>query len=112
MKKGEQVVGGVEELSAEALRALEAIVVATAEAEQHARRIAATAGTQDEALARLTGRVREESEVAVSNRASAARLRGRTDDQARALAELERAAQELTAVSVRLGEVARRFASA
>ncbi|MFI5279818.1 MAG: methyl-accepting chemotaxis protein [Gemmatimonadales bacterium] len=112
MKKGEQVVGGVEELSAEALRALEAIVVATAEAEQHARRIAATAGAQDEALARLAGRVREESEVAVSNRASAARLRGRTDDQARALAELERAALELTAVSVRLGEVARRFASA
>ncbi|MFI5206848.1 MAG: methyl-accepting chemotaxis protein [Gemmatimonadales bacterium] len=112
MTKGEQVVGGVEELSAEALRALEAIVVSTAEAEQHARRIAATAGTQDEALARLAGRVREESEIAVNNRASAARLRGRTDDQARALAELERAAQELTAVSVRLGEVARRFASA
>jgi methyl-accepting chemotaxis protein len=112
MRKGEQVVRGVEELSAEALRALEAIVVSTAEAELHARRIAATAGTQDEALARLTGRVREESEIAVSNRASAARLKGRTDDQARALAELERAAQELTAVSVRLGEVARRFASA
>ena len=112
MRRGEQVVGGVEELSAEALRALDAIVVATAEAERHARQIAATAGLQDAALARLAGRVREESEIAVSNRASATRLKGRADEQASALGELERAAQELTEVSVRLGEVARRFASA
>jgi methyl-accepting chemotaxis protein len=112
MKRGEQVVGGVEELSAEALKALEAIVRSTAAAEQYARRIAATAAAQDEALARLAVRVREESEIAAKNRASASQLAAHADDQARSLAELERAAQELTAVSVQLGEVARRFASA
>jgi methyl-accepting chemotaxis protein len=112
MLRGEQAVGGVEELSAEALRALDAIVRATAEAEEHALRIAATAASQDEALARLAGRVRSATEISARNRASAAQLADRAGDQATALAQLERAAQELSAVSVQLGEVARRFVSA
>ena len=112
MLKGEQAVGGVEELSAEALRALDAIVRSTADAEEHARRIASTAATQDEALARLANRVRNATEISARNRASAAELAGRAEDQAKALAALERAAQELSAVSIQLGEVARRFVSA
>ncbi|HEY2807124.1 MAG TPA: methyl-accepting chemotaxis protein [Gemmatimonadales bacterium] len=112
MLRGEQVVGGVEELSAEALRALDAIVVATADAEDHARRIASTAATQDDALARLASRVRDATAITVRNRASATQLADRAGEQATALAQLERAAQELAAVSVQLGEVARRFVSA
>ncbi len=112
MLKGEQAVGGVEELSAEALRALDAIVNATADAEEHARRIANTAASQDDALARLAQRVRAATEITVRNRASATQLADRAGEQATALANLERAAQELSAVAIQLGEVARRFASA
>ncbi len=112
MLKGEQAVGGVEELSAEALRALDAIVNATADAEDHARRIANTAASQDDALARLAERVRAATEITVRNRASATQLADRAGEQATALANLERAAQELSAVAIQLGEVARRFASA
>ena len=112
MLRGEQAVNGVEELSAEALRALDAIVNATADAEDHARRIAATAATQDEALAQLSARVRAATEISSRNRASAAQLATRAEDQATSLATLERSAQELAAVAVQLGEVARRFANA
>jgi len=112
MLKGEQAVNGVEELSAEALRALDAIVHATAEAEDHARRIATTAATQDEALARLATRVRAATEISTRNLASAGLLADRAEDQASSLGELEHAAQELAAVALQLGEVARRFASA
>ena len=112
MLRGEQAVGGVEELSAEALRALDAIVRATADAEDHARRIASTAASQDQALARLAERVRAATEISGRNRATAVELSDRADDQARSLAALEHAAQELSAVSLQLGEVARRFVSA
>ncbi len=112
MLRGEQAVGGVEDLSAEALRALDAIVVATAEAERHALEIARTAAGQDAALARLSERVRAATEISSGNRASAAQLADRAKEQARQLAELERSAQELDAVARQLGDVARRFASA
>ena len=112
MLRGEQAVGGVEELSAEALRALDAIVRSTADAEDHARRIASTAASQDDALARLASRVRAATELSSRNRASAVDLAARAEDQSRALVELERAAQELSAVSLQLGEVARRVVSA
>ena len=112
MLRGEQAVSGVEELSEEALRALDAIVHATADAEDHARRIAATAATQDTALAELSTRVRAATELSSRNRASAAQLADRAEDQATSLAALERSAQELSAVALQLGEVARRFASA
>ena len=112
MVRGEQAVGGVGELSAEAQRALDAIVAATADAEDHARRIARTAASQDEALGLLAARVRAATEISARNRASAIQLADHAEDQARALTDLERSAQELAAVSVELGEVARRFASA
>lgn len=112
MLRGEQAVGGVEELSAEALQALDAIVVSTAEAESHARAIAATAAGQDQAIGQLATRVRDAAEIARRNRAAAADLAQRADEQARQLAELERSAQELSAVATQLGEVARRFANA
>ena len=112
MLRGEQAVGGVEELSAEALTALDAIVKATADAERHARQIASTAAGQDTALAKLSERVRAATEISGKNRNAAGQLAERASEQARQLAELERSAQELAAVATQLGEVARRFASA
>jgi len=112
MLKGEQAVTGVEDLSAEALRALDAIVSATALAEEHSRRIATTASEQDAALARLAERVRAATDLSSRNRASATSLADRAEEQATALAALERAARELASVATQLGEVARRFASA
>ena len=112
MLRGEQTVGGVEELSAEALRALDAIVHATAEAEATALRIAQTAAGQDAALAELSQRERAATEISGKNRASAVSLAGRAEEQARQLAELERSARQLESVAGRLGEVSRRFASA
>ena len=112
MQRGESAVGGVEELSAEALRALDAIVAATADAEEHARQIARTAAGQDTSIARLAERVRASTEIATRNRASATSLADRAQEQSRQLGEVERAARELEAVAQRLGEVARRFASA
>jgi len=112
MLRGEQAVQGVEELSAEAMRALDAIVVATADAEGHARRIAETAAGQDTAIRELADRVRAATELSTRNRASAAELAARAEEQARELAELEHAAQELAALATQLGEVSRRFANA
>jgi hypothetical protein len=56
--------------------------------------------------------VRAASAIAVRNRSTAATLAERAQEQARQLAGLEHAAQELREVAQRLGEVARRFASA
>src|SRR5207249_2530661 len=55
MRRGQVNVGDVEELSAAALEALDAIVAATAEATAHAGRITAVAGEQHQAFARLRG---------------------------------------------------------
>jgi methyl-accepting chemotaxis protein len=112
MQRGEAAVGGVEELSAEALHALDAIVSATADAERHAREIARTAAGQDESIARLAERVRASTEIATRNRASATALADRAQEQSRQLGEVERAARELERFAQRLGEVAKRFASA
>jgi methyl-accepting chemotaxis protein len=112
MGRGEGAVGGVEELSAEALKALDAIVAATAEAETRSRQIARTAAGQDDAIAELARRVRMSSELAARNRASAESLADQAQDQSRELGELERSARELADVAARLAEVARRFATA
>src|SRR5881398_339379 len=61
MRRGQVNVGGVEELSAAALEALDAIVVATAEATAHAGRITAAAGEQNQAFARLRERINADS---------------------------------------------------
>jgi len=112
MQRGELAVQGVEELSSEAMRALDAIVVATADAERHALRIAQTAAGQDAATRALADRVRAATELSTRNRASAAQLADRAEEQSRRHGELEHAAQELAALAVQLGEVSRRFANA
>jgi methyl-accepting chemotaxis protein len=112
MRRGEQAVGGVEEVSSRSLAALDAIVSSTADATGHARSIAGTAAEQDVALALLAERIRCSAEISRKNRRAAEDMASRAEDQARELAELERSTRELEAVATHLGDVARRFANA
>lgn len=112
MLRGEQTVGGVEDLSSASLQALDGIVSSTAEATSHAGRIAETASEQDDGLAELAQRVRGAAESSRATRESAARLAARAGDQARQLEALERSARALESVAEELRAVARRFASA
>src|SRR5256712_6042012 len=71
MRRGQVNVGDVEELSAAALEALDAIVAATAEATAHAGRITAAAGEQNHAFARLRERINAVASIAGQNRIEA-----------------------------------------
>jgi len=111
MRRGQVNVGGVEELSAGALEALDAIVAATADATTHAQRIATAAGEQDEAFARLRQRINAVAEIAGKNRGEADGVATRANEAARGLAELEQATRELEQVAGMLRELTRSFAS-
>jgi len=111
MRRGQVNVGGVEELSAGALEALDAIVAATADATTHAQRIATAAGEQDEAFARLRQRINAVAEIAGKNRGEADGVATRANEAARGLAELEQATRELEQVAGMLRELTRGFAS-
>jgi methyl-accepting chemotaxis protein len=112
MRRGEEAVSGVGELSSGSLEALEAIVRSTADAREHARRIAGTAAAQDASLAQLAGRIRSSAELSMQNRGEAEEMAQRATEQAEQLAALQASTRELEAVADELGEVARRFASA
>src|SRR5207245_607291 len=75
MERGRETVSGVEGLSADAARALDAIVGTTGEAGRHAREIAATAADQLRAVDGLTGQIR---------RVAAGSARTLSDTEARA----------------------------
>ncbi len=111
MRRGQVNVGGVEELSSAALKALDAIVVATADATEHARRIAAAAGDQDTAFARLRERIHAVAAIAGKNRAEADDVATRAHEAARGLSELERATRELEEVAAMLRDLTRGFAT-
>ena len=111
MRRGQVNVGGVEELSAGALTALDAIVAATADATTHAQRIASAAGEQDEAFMRLRQRINAVAEIAGKNRGEADGVATRASEAARGLAELEQATRELEQVAGMLRELTRGFAS-
>ena len=111
MRRGQVNVGGVEELSSGALQALDAIVAATADATEHARRIAAAAGEQDTAFARLRERIHAVAAIAGKNRAEADDVATRASEAARGLSELERATRELEAVAAMLRDLTRGFAT-
>ncbi|HEX9280495.1 MAG TPA: methyl-accepting chemotaxis protein [Gemmatimonadales bacterium] len=110
MRRGQVNVGGVEELSAGALEALDAIVAATADATTHAQRIASAAGEQDEAFARLRQRINAVAEISGKNRGEADGVATRASEAARGLAELEQATRELEQVAGMLRELTRGFA--
>ncbi len=111
MRRGQVNVGGVEELSAGALEALDAIVAATADATTHAQRIATAAGEQDTAFTRLRQRIRAVAAIAGKNRTEADDVATRASEAARGLTDLEVATRELEAVAAMLRELTRGFAS-
>ncbi len=111
MRRGQVNVGGVEELSAGALGALDRIVEATAEATEHARRIAASAETQGGAFDGLRVRMDAVASIAERNRGEADDVTARADETARGLGELERATRELEQVAAMLRSLTHSFAS-
>jgi methyl-accepting chemotaxis protein len=111
MRRGQVNVAGVEELSAAALEALDAITRATAEATAHAQRIATAAGEQHDAFGQLRQRISAVATISQQNRAEANGVSARAGEAATGLADLERAARDLEEVAARLRELTRGFAS-
>src|SRR5438445_192268 len=111
MRRGQVTVGGVEDLSAAALEALDAIVAATAEATTHAKRIAEAAQEQDRAFGKLRRRIHAVAEIASRNRTEADDVATRASEAAQGLSDLERATRELEEVATMLRELTRGFAS-
>jgi methyl-accepting chemotaxis protein len=111
MRRGQVNVGGVEELSAAALEALDAIVVATAEATAHAGRITAAAGEQNQAFDRLRERINSVATIAGKNRAEADDVATRAVQAAEGLTDLERATRDLEQVATMLRDLTRGFAN-
>jgi len=111
MRRGQVNVGGVEELSAAALDALDAIVAATAEATAHAGRITAAAGEQNQAFARLRERINAVASIAGQNRAEADDVATRAVQAAEGLTDLERATRDLEQVATMLRDLTRGFAN-
>ena len=111
MRRGQVNVGGVEELSAAALEALDAIVAATAEATAHAARITAAAGEQDQAFDRLRERINAVASIAGQNRAEADDVATRATQAAEGLTDLERATRDLEQVATMLRDLTRGFAN-
>ena len=111
MRRGQVNVGGVEELSAAALEALDAIVAATAEATAHAGRITDAAGEQNQAFARLRERINAVATIAGQNRTEADDVATRAIEAAQGLTDLERATRDLEQVAGMLRDLTRGFAS-
>ena len=111
MRRGQVNVGGVEELSAAALEALDAIVAATAEATAHAGRITAASGEQNQAFARLRERINAVASIAGQNRVEADDVATRAVQAAEGLTDLERATRDLEQVATMLRDLTRGFAN-
>jgi len=110
MTRGEEAVADVEELSAAAAQALEAILQATEEAGTRAQQIADAAAAQQSAFDQLTGRIEQVAAVSARTRAQTDTLASQATEAARGQAELEQAIRELEAVAAHLQRIARHFA--
>jgi methyl-accepting chemotaxis protein len=109
MERGRETVSGVEGLSADAARALDAIVGTTGEAGRHAREIAATAADQLRAVDGLTGQIRRVAAGSARTLSDTEALARRATDAAAGQADLERAIRELGEVAADLQRIARHF---
>jgi len=110
MERGREAVAGVEELSADAAQALDAIVGTTSEAGRHAQAIAATASEQLGAVGGLSEQIEKVAEGSARTRTGTEELTRRADDAAAGQAELERAIRQLGEVASDLQRIARHFA--
>jgi methyl-accepting chemotaxis protein len=111
MDRGEEAVAGVEELSASAAKALDDIVRTTHSAGENARRIAASAESQEAATSRLTGEMASIAEVSDRALQETHEMALRAAETAQGHADLERAIQELQSVASHLHAIARHFAT-
>jgi methyl-accepting chemotaxis protein len=110
MERGRDVVAGVEELSADAAKALDAIVGTTGEAGSHAKAIAVTAAQQRDAVNSLTGQIEQVAASSAKSRADTDTLAKRAGEASAGQAELERAIQELGELASDLQRIASHFA--
>jgi methyl-accepting chemotaxis protein len=109
MERGRQAVAGVEELSADAAMALDAIVGTTGEAGRHARAIAATAADQLRAVDGLTGQIRQVAASSARTLSETEALARHAAEAAGGQADLERSIRELGDVAADLQRIARHF---
>jgi methyl-accepting chemotaxis protein len=110
MERGREAVAGVEELSANAAQALDAIVGTTGEAGRHAEAIAATASEQLGAVTGLSEQIERVAAGSARTRTETDQLAQRAEDAAAGQAELERAIRQLGDVASDLQRIARHFA--
>jgi methyl-accepting chemotaxis protein len=110
MERGREAVAGVEELSANAAQALDAIVGTTSEAGRHAEAIAATASEQLGAVSGLSEQIERVAAGSARTRNETDELAQRAEDAAAGQAELERAIRRLGEVASDLQRIARHFA--
>jgi len=110
MRRGEEIVGGVEDLSTDAATALDAISRATGEAGEHASRIAETAAQQRRQVDTLSGQIERVAMVAKRAREESNALSEQATNAARGQADLEGAIRELGEVASELQRIARHFA--
>ncbi len=109
MRRGQSVVTGVEQLSADAAGALEEIVGSTEEAGGHARRIATTAAAQEASFDELKKQIERLAEVSRKTGAQTEALTGQAADASRGQADLERAIFELQEVASQLQAITQHF---
>jgi methyl-accepting chemotaxis protein len=110
MDRGREAVAGVEELSADAAMALEAIVGTTGEAGRYAEAIAATAAEQLDAVSGLTGQIERVAAGSTRTRSDTDALAQRAAEAASGQSDLEHAIRELGDVAADLQRIARHFA--
>jgi len=109
MELGRDVVAGVEELSANAAKALDAIVGTTGEAGGHAKAIAETAAQQRNAVDSLTGQIEQVAASSAKSRADTDVLAKRAGEASAGQAELERTIRELGDLATDLQRIASHF---
>ncbi len=110
MEQGREVVAGVEELSANAAKALDAIVGTTGEAGGYAKAIASTAAQQRDAVNSLTGQIEQVAASSARSRVDTDALAKRAGEAAAGQADLERAIRELGSLAADLQRIASHFA--
>jgi methyl-accepting chemotaxis protein len=110
MDQGRDVVAGVEELSADAAKALDAIVGTTGEAGGYAKAIAATAAQQRDAVNSLTGQIEQVAASSARSRIDTDALARRAAEAASGQVDLERAIKELGQLAADLQRIASHFA--